>query len=106
MHLSPVVVESLTDMLNTHNEHMRTFITTKEIAHSMNLDSYGVWLFGFVPDRSYGPPVPGTLGCIVCGDDATGATFDIIVYSKSCLPHRVSKLHVSYMSLQYPLLFP
>lgn len=104
--LSADVVDSLSHMLHTHNEYVRTFKTAKEIAQSMNLDSYGVRLFNVVPDRRYGPPAPGTLGCIVCGDDVTGAVYDIVVYSKSGSPRRVSKLHPTYMPLQYPLLFP
>ncbi|CAI9296553.1 unnamed protein product [Lactuca saligna] len=104
--LSAEVVESLSHMLRTHNEYVRTFKTAKEIAQSMNLDSYGVRLFNVVPDRRYGPPAPGTLGCIVCGDDVTNAVYDIVVYSKSGSPRRVSKLHPTYMPLQYPLLFP
>ncbi|CAI9287996.1 unnamed protein product [Lactuca saligna] len=76
------------------------------MVESMCLDSYGVCLFNNVPDRRYGPLAPGTLGCIVCGDDVTGAVYDIVIYSKSGLPQRVSKLHPTYMSLQYPLLFP
>nr|KAJ0207464.1 hypothetical protein LSAT_V11C500259650 [Lactuca sativa] len=104
--LSADVVDSLSHMLHTHNEYVRTFKTAKEIARSMNLDSYGERLFNVVPDRRYGPPAPGSLGCIVCGDDVTGAVYDIVVYSKSGSPHRVSKLHPTYMPLQYPLLFP
>ncbi|XP_052625048.1 uncharacterized protein LOC111889939 [Lactuca sativa] len=95
--LSAEVVESLSHMLRTHNEYVRTFKTAKEIAQSMNLDSYGVRLFNVVPDRRYGPPAPGTLGCIVCGDDVTSAVYDIVVYSKSGSPRRVSKLHPTYM---------
>ncbi|CAI9303567.1 unnamed protein product [Lactuca saligna] len=104
--LSADVVDSLSHMLHTHNEYVRTFKTAKEIAQSMNLDSYGVRLFNVVPDRRYGPPAPGSLGCIVCGDDVTGAMYDIVVYSKIGSPQRVSKLHPTYMPLQYPLLFP
>ncbi|XP_023747382.1 uncharacterized protein LOC111895527 [Lactuca sativa] len=104
--LSADVVDSLSHMLHKHNEYIRTFKTAKEIAQSMNLDSYGVCLFNVVLDRRYGPPAPGSLGCIVCGDDVTGAMYDIIVYSKSGSPRRVSKLHPTYMPLQYPLLFP
>nr|KAJ0207810.1 hypothetical protein LSAT_V11C500278750 [Lactuca sativa] len=104
--LSADVVDSLSHMLHTHNEYVRTFKTAKEIAQSMNLDSYGVRLFSVVPDRRYGPPATGSLGCIVCGDNVSGVVFDIVVYSKSGSPQRVSKLHPTYMPLQYPLLFP
>lgn len=84
---------------------MRTFRTTKDMAESMNLDSYGVRLFSFVPDRIYGPLVPGSLRCIISGDDVSRAIYDIVVFSKSGFAQRVSKFHVSYMSLHYSLLF-
>nr|KAJ0221353.1 hypothetical protein LSAT_V11C200065880 [Lactuca sativa] len=100
------VINSLSHMLDTHNEYVRTFKTTRDMAESMCLDSYGVCLFNNVPDRRYGTPAPGTLGCIVCGDNVIGVVYDIAIYSKSGLPQRVSKLHPSYMPLQYPLLFP
>ncbi|KAL3616054.1 hypothetical protein CASFOL_040348 [Castilleja foliolosa] len=57
-------------------------------------------------DRRYTPPAPGTLGGIVRGDDPNATGYDIIIHSKDGPPHRVSKLHPSYIPLQYPLLFP
>ena len=51
------------------------------------------------------PPAAGTLGCIVCGDDVGGASYDGVIYSNTVLPQRISKLHPSYMPLMYPLLF-
>ncbi|KAL7607546.1 hypothetical protein Lser_V15G15147 [Lactuca serriola] len=100
------VINSLSRMLDTHNEYVCTFKTARDMAESMCLDSYGVCLFNNVPDRRYGPPAPGTLGCIVCGDNVIGVVYDIVIYSKSGLPQQVSKLHPTYMPLQYPLLFP
>ncbi|XP_023736845.1 uncharacterized protein LOC111884761 [Lactuca sativa] len=104
--LSADIVACLSDMLTANNEYVRTFKTAKEISQSMSLDSYAVRLFNTIPDRRYGPPVAGTLGCIVCGDDVGGASYDVVIYSKTGLPQRISKLHPSYMPLMYPLLFP
>lgn len=104
--LSADIVACLSDMLTANNEYVRTFKTAKEISQSMSLDSYAVRLFNTIPDRRYGPPVAGTLGCIVCGDDVGGASYDVFIYSKTGLPQRISKLHPSYMPLMYPLLFP
>ncbi|CAI9274634.1 unnamed protein product [Lactuca saligna] len=57
-------------------------------------------------DRRYDLPLPGSLGCIVTSDDTTSTTYDIIIHSQQCHPQRISKLHPSYMPLQYSLLFP
>ncbi|CAI9264852.1 unnamed protein product [Lactuca saligna] len=64
----------------------------------MDLQNYSV--------RLYELPSAGSLGCIVTGDDTTSMTYDIVVFSHSGRPQRISKLHPSYMPLQYPLLFP
>ena len=74
------VINSLSHMLDTHNEYVRTFKTARDMDESMCLDSYGVCLFNNVPDRRYGPPAPGTLGCIVCGDNVIGAVYVVIIY--------------------------
>lgn len=90
----------------THNEYFHTFKTAKEIAATMNVDLYSVRLYNNVPDHRYGLPTPGSLGCIVTRDDSNCSTYDIIFYSKSGQPQRISKLHPAFMSLQYLLLFP
>nr|KAJ0206999.1 hypothetical protein LSAT_V11C500266020 [Lactuca sativa] len=87
--LSSKVVESLSHVLNTHK-------TTKDMAESMNLDSYGVRLFSFVPDRIYGPLVPGSLRCIISGDDVSRAIYDIVVFSKSGFAQRIHECHHIY----------
>ncbi|XP_023739279.1 uncharacterized protein LOC111887346 isoform X1 [Lactuca sativa] len=98
------VIATLIRELTLHNEYVRTFKTAKEIVDAAQLDSYAVCLFNNVPDRNE-PPSSVTLGCIVCGDDSAANKYDIIVYSKSGHPQQVSKLHPTYMALQYPLLF-
>ena len=100
------IVHFLVGFLGANNEYVRTFKTAKIMADECNLDVYAVRLFNNVPDRTYGLPSPGSLGCIVTGDDVTCTTYDIVVFSHSGRPKRISKLHPSYMPLQYPLLFP
>ncbi|CAI9279754.1 unnamed protein product [Lactuca saligna] len=88
------------------NEYVRTFKNAKQIAEEMDLESYVVRLFNHIQDRRYDLPLPGSLGCIVTGDDTTSTTYDIIIHSQQGHPQRISKLHPNYMPLQYPLLFP
>nr|KAJ0217775.1 hypothetical protein LSAT_V11C300112020 [Lactuca sativa] len=52
-----------------------------------------------VPDRRYDLPSPGSLGCIVSGDDSNCTAYDIVVHSNSGRPQRISKLHPCYMAL-------
>lgn len=97
--LDPMIVETLMGVFNIHNEYVRTFKTAKDLAVENSLVDYAVCLFNDVPDRLYGPPAHGTLGCIVVGEDAIGSTYDIVIHSRSGVPRRISKLHPSYMAL-------
>ncbi|CAI9285361.1 unnamed protein product [Lactuca saligna] len=54
----------------------------------------------------YDLPTPGSLGCIVTGDAYAGDRYDIVIHSNTGRPQRISKLHPTYMPLNYLLLFP
>ncbi|KAJ0495305.1 putative helitron helicase-like domain-containing protein [Helianthus annuus] len=104
--LSHTVVATLSQTLNAHNKYVRLFKNASEICSTEEGSCYSIRLYNNVPDRRYGAPSPDTLGGIVCGDDFNASGYDIIIHSKGGIPQRVSKLHPSYMPLQYPLLFP
>ncbi|GKD58267.1 DNA helicase [Tanacetum coccineum] len=56
--------------------------------------------------RGYELPTTDTLGAIVFEDGPKSRTdFDVIIEFRGGPPQRISKLHQSYMSLQFPLLF-
>ncbi|PWA52013.1 hypothetical protein CTI12_AA458480 [Artemisia annua] len=56
--------------------------------------------------RQYQLPTSGTLGAIVIEPDTNTQTdYDVIIEYKDKRPQRINKLHSSYMSLQFPLLF-
>ncbi|CAI9273120.1 unnamed protein product [Lactuca saligna] len=105
------IVQFLVRFLGANNEYVWTFKTTKLMADETSLEFYAVRLFNNVVDRRYelrSPELPlaGSLGCIVSSDDKPYTTYAIIIFSHSSRPQRISKLHPSYMPLQYPLLFP
>lgn len=104
--LNPDIVGFLTHLLGSINKYVRMFKTAKNIADEKGLDDYAVRLYNNVADSRYNVPECDMVGGIVSGDDSNATSFDVIVYSKSGHPHRVSKLHPSYMPLQYPLIFP
>ncbi|KAL3651616.1 hypothetical protein CASFOL_004618 [Castilleja foliolosa] len=104
--LSSDIVRLLGDTLRSCNEYVRLFRSAADLCNSSNECNLSVRLYNNVGDRRYEPPASGTLGGIVFGDDTSASNYDIIVHSKEGPPHRVSKLHPSYMPLQYPLLFP
>ncbi|CAI9267645.1 unnamed protein product [Lactuca saligna] len=100
------IVTFLVAFLKDNNEYVCTFKTAKQLADEMNLASYVVCLFNNVPDHRYDLPSPGSLGCIVIGDDNNCRNYDIVVHSNSGRLQRISKLHPNNMMLQYPILFP
>ncbi|PWA89772.1 helitron helicase-like domain-containing protein [Artemisia annua] len=66
----------------------------------------GGQLYNVVGTREYQLPSSGTLGAIVFESSANSQTdYDVIIEYKDRGPQRINKLHSSYMSLQYPLLF-
>ncbi|XP_035835338.1 uncharacterized protein LOC110865421 isoform X3 [Helianthus annuus] len=104
--LSPAIVSSLSDTLKSINEYVRVFKNAFELCDIEGGPDFSIRLYNNVPDRRYDAPAPGTLGAIVHGDDSNASTYDIILHKKNGTAQRVSKLHPSYMPLQYPLLFP
>ncbi|KAM0067527.1 hypothetical protein Hdeb2414_s0002g00062321 [Helianthus debilis subsp. tardiflorus] len=104
--LSDAIVGMLSQMLNTYNGYARLFENASDICRTTEGSCYSIRLYSNVPDRRYGAPFADALGGIVCGDDFNASNYDIIIHSKDGMPQRVSKLHQSYMPLQYLLLFP
>ncbi|KAL3627546.1 hypothetical protein CASFOL_028909 [Castilleja foliolosa] len=104
--LSEVVVQNLSDMMSSCNEYARLFKNAIKRCDASDDYDFSIRLYNNVGDRRYAPPAPGTLGGIVHSDDLNTSAYDIVVHNKAGTPHRVSKLHPSYIPLQYPLLFP
>ncbi|KAL3634027.1 hypothetical protein CASFOL_021081 [Castilleja foliolosa] len=104
--LSLAVVTSITDTLKSCNEYVRLFRSAADLCDTSAICDFSVRLYNNVGDRRYEPPAAGTLGGIVFAEDSNASNYDIVVHNKDGPPHRVSKLHPSYILLQYPLLFP
>ncbi|KAL3630443.1 hypothetical protein CASFOL_023427 [Castilleja foliolosa] len=104
--LSAAVVSCISETLKSCNEYARLFKSAKDLCDMSENSDFSVRLYNNVGDRRYEPPASGTLGGIVYADDPGASSYDIVVHRKAGPPHRVSKLHPSYMPLQYPLLFP
>ncbi|KAL3652344.1 hypothetical protein CASFOL_002025 [Castilleja foliolosa] len=104
--LLPAVVATLSETLKSCNEYVRLFKTAADFSNMSADCDYSVRLYNNVGDQRYEPPASGTLGGIVYAEDSNASNYDIVVHKKDGTPHRVSKLHPSYMPLQYPLLFP
>ena len=71
-----------------------------------NIPEFKIRLFSVAGARQYELPSGDSIGAIVYeGGPDTGTEYDIIIHRRAGDPERVSKLHLSYMALQFPLLF-
>ena len=104
--LKPEIVQQLIQILDEHNELVQVFRTAREKINEGPITEFKIQLYNVVGNREYQLPSSGTLGAIVFEADANSQTdYDIIIEYKDRGPQRINKLHTSYMSLQYPLLF-
>lgn len=100
------IVEGLIQILDQHNELVQVFRTARDKCNEGNVPEFKIQLYNVVAAREYQLPSSGTLGAIVLEPDANSQTdFDMIIEYKDKQPKRINKLHSSYMSLQFPLLF-
>ncbi|PWA80598.1 helitron helicase-like domain-containing protein [Artemisia annua] len=104
--LKPEIVQNLIQILDEHNELDRVFRTARERCNQPNVTEFKIQLYNVVGGRQYQLPTSGTLGAIVIEPDTNTQTdYDVIIEYKDRRPQRINKLHNSYMSLQFPLLF-
>nr|GEW38707.1 DNA helicase [Tanacetum cinerariifolium] len=80
--------------------------TAREKFEETHVPNFKVRLYNVVGVKEYELPTRDMLGAIVyeLGPE-TEMNYDMIFETRSGYPQRVSKLHPSYMSLQFPLLF-
>ncbi|GJZ20343.1 DNA helicase [Tanacetum coccineum] len=82
------------------------FRTAREKFQDAHIPNFKVWLCNVIGAREYELPTGDMLGAIVY---ETGPKSDmdyyIVLEERSGYPQRVNKLHPSYMSLQFPLIF-
>ncbi|GJW73349.1 DNA helicase, partial [Tanacetum coccineum] len=101
------IVEGLIDMLDTHNALVHLFRTAREKLADTHIPNFKVSLYNVVGAREYELPTGDMIGAIVYEPGPqTDIDYDIVIKERSGHPQRVNKLHSSYMSLQFPLLFP
>ncbi|GJU06614.1 DNA helicase [Tanacetum coccineum] len=84
----------------------RLFRTARDKCRHQAIPDFKVRLYSVLGARQYDLPNTNTLGAIVFDDGQNTETdYDVIIESRDGFPQRINKLHVSYMSLQFPLIF-
>ena len=104
--LRPEIVQGLIHMLDEHNRLVRIFRTARDMLQAGDVPEFKIRLFAIAGARQYELPSGDSIGAIVYeGGPDTGTEYDIIIHRRAGDPERASKLHLSYMALQFPLLF-
>ncbi|KAL4578339.1 hypothetical protein LXL04_014460 [Taraxacum kok-saghyz] len=104
--VNSTIVQQLVDFLDKHNDLVKLFRTARSICEETNVPDFHIRLYSVVGSRQYDLPTSNAIGAIVFGDSATFETdYDVVITPKDGIPQRVNKLHQSYMSLQFPLIF-
>nr|GEX20953.1 helitron helicase-like domain-containing protein [Tanacetum cinerariifolium] len=104
--LDPHTVEGLMHLLDECNELVGVFRTARDKCNEQPVLDFKIRLYSVVGAQEDDLLTSQTLGAIVfeIGHN-TKANYDVIIESKDGFPQRINKLHSSYMSLQFPLLF-
>ncbi|GJT12218.1 DNA helicase, partial [Tanacetum coccineum] len=105
-YLDTQIVEGLIQILDAHNELIQLFRTARDKCREMDIPDFKIRLYNAEGARGYELPTSNTLGAMVFENGiTTNKEFDVIIEHKDGPPQRINKLHRSYMSLQFPLLF-
>ncbi|PWA77499.1 DNA helicase Pif1-like protein [Artemisia annua] len=104
--LRPDIVQNLIAFLDEHNKLVQLFRTAREKLSEVDIPQFKIQLFGVVGSRQHELPSGDSIGAIVFQEQPDVVTdFDVIIEQHNHQPKRVNKLHASYMSLQFPLIF-
>ncbi|CAH9127450.1 unnamed protein product, partial [Cuscuta epithymum] len=102
------IVCKLSAMLHQYNVHAKSFRMAKERLQDAPVRDLRLKLISDrVSDgRVYNLPTVSEVAALIVGDVNTSSKRDIIMETRSRTLQRISELHTSYLSYQYPLLFP
>nr|GEX00343.1 DNA helicase [Tanacetum cinerariifolium] len=100
------IVEGLIHVFNEHNGLIRLFRTARDRCSAGEIPRFKIRLYNLGGVRGYELSMSDVLRSIVFEDVLRSQTdFNVIVEFRGGPPKRINKLHQSYMSLQFPLLF-
>nr|GEV59843.1 helitron helicase-like domain-containing protein [Tanacetum cinerariifolium] len=104
--LDPEIVKGLIHFLDAHNQLVQLFRTARDKCREIHIPEFKIRLYNAEGACGYELLASNVLGAVVFDSGVSGTTdFDVIIQEKAGPPKRISKLHKSYLSLQFPLLF-
>ena len=105
----PDIVAGLLGMLDDCNQLVKIFRMARDRFIESEVRNVKIWLIGTrnPNERQYNIPNSSEVVAVIVGDfSVESSNRDIIVEHTRSGLQRISELHPSFMSLQYPLLFP
>ncbi|XP_071718058.1 uncharacterized protein [Rutidosis leptorrhynchoides] len=100
------VVSQLVQLLDRHNKLVKLFRTAQDKCTGVKIPMFKVCLLSVVGSKQHAPPSSNAVGAIVFDTGPETVTdYDVIIEPLSDRPRRINKLHLLYMSFQYPLMF-
>ena len=101
------VVEGLHSMLDEINSYVQVFQNARDMLRNQNVSNLQVQIICARGDKQYIQPAVNEVAAILIGEDSGHITHrDIVVVTRDGNLKRIKETYPSYMSLQYPLLFP
>ncbi|GKD33726.1 ATP-dependent DNA helicase PIF1-like protein [Tanacetum coccineum] len=102
------IVGSLIRMLDANSAIAKAFRMAKDWCHPDTTANVELRLLSErTRSKQYNSPNVAEVAALITNDFGDGEpTRDIVVCKKDSPPKRITELHLSYMALQYPLLFP
>ncbi|PWA87267.1 DNA helicase Pif1-like protein [Artemisia annua] len=104
--LDPEIVQGLIHFLDAHNELVQIFRTARDKCAGADVPEFKIRLYSGEGPRGYELPSSNSLGAIVFDrGPESESNYDVVLEYRNGLVKRISKIHKSYMSLQFPLIF-
>jgi hypothetical protein len=102
------IVKQLIKMLDDHNVHAKSFRMARDILNTGNVQDLKIKLISErkTDGRIYNQPTVSEVAALIVGDVDYAEERDIIMHLKDGQLQRIHEFHPSYLSYQYPLLFP
>ncbi|KAI5402012.1 hypothetical protein KIW84_066465 [Lathyrus oleraceus] len=107
-YIIPDTVKRLKLMLDKFNTHAKSFRMAADRLKNCSLPDLKLKLISdrSIDGRIYNHPTVSEVAALIVGDVDTGHKRDILLERQSGQLKRISEFHPSYLSYQYPLLFP
>jgi hypothetical protein len=98
----------LKEMLDEHNVHAKFFRMARDMLQNQQIVDFKLQLISERKSdgRIYNQPTVFEVAAFIPGDINSGSQRDIIMHKRSGRLQRINEFHPSYLSYQYPLIFP